>query len=277
MRLVVDVGATKTLMVAFGKERQVLSERQFPTDKIFEDFVNHLISEAKSTAHQGDGKLEAMALAIPGVIDHTTKRIITCGNEDWVNADIVNRLEYALSTKVIIENDAKLGAIGEARLGAGQQYRTVLYITVSTGIGIGVTVDGQLDPALRKSEAGFMQLTHDSQLIPWERFASGKAFRERFGQYGRDVSDPAIWKQYASDIAVGIINLAAIIQPDVIIIGGSMGEHFSKYSQFLEEDLRRLKQSATTVELPSIVAAKDPSRAVINGGIEVIDDYLHKE
>ena len=69
----------------------------------------------------------------------------------------------------------------------------------------------------------------DGELVPWETFASGKAIVRRFGKLASEIDDPAIWKIISRDLALGIIDMAANIQPDVIIIGGGVGTHFKKY------------------------------------------------
>jgi len=274
MRFVVDVGGTKTLVARVNAQRQVVSQTQFPTDLQWKVFLEHLIREVRMMQTPDDSNIEALVLGVPGVIDRASRQLIACGNLSWNKAALCEPLEAALATKVIIENDAKLGAIGEARQVAGRGKRVVLYITISTGIGGGVTVDGHLDPALIDTEIGEILVPYEGTTISWEHLASGQAFVDKYGMLGRDVSDPEIWKDYAPKVALGLIDLAALVQPDIIVIGGSMGEHLPKYAAFLSTELLRLKEQLPTVKLPPVVSASDPTLAVIKGGIEVLCDLL---
>ena len=109
-----------------------------------------------------------------------------------------------------------------------------------------------------------MHFRHDGTLMKWESFASGKAFVERFGKMGAETEagDPA-WDEFAEDLSLGFGSLIAVIEPSVIVVGGSMGEHLPKYHSQLVDAMQKIR--TPVVKMPSILQAKDPSNAVING------------
>jgi glucokinase len=158
-------------------------------------------------------------------------------------------------------------------MGAGVGYDTMLYVTLSTGIGTGATYKGELTNILRRSEGGMMRFEHNGKLMVWEKFASGKAFFEEYGLYGREDDNPEHWQAWAKDVALGFTELMAMLQPNVIVIGGSMGEHIHKYHDFLQAEVN--KQRGDTVDMPIIVGAKHPDTAVINGGFVACQRLLH--
>lgn len=274
MRIIIDVGGTKTLVLAVDSNGKEVSRNRFLTDEDYTEYKAHLTSEMQSMVGSSSDALEGIAVAIPGVIDYQTKHAKALGNRDWKDVDLAEHFEKTFKVPVALDNDANFGAIGEARSGAGQGYRVVLYITISTGIGTGVAVEGQISPALARSEAGAMHFEDQGKLVQWESIASGKAFFEKYERYARDTpaEEVEIWKEYASKLAIGFEELIAIIQPDVIVVGGSMGEHLDKYLPYVIEILDSLDLAVTTV--PPIVAAKNPDEAVINGGIEAVNDLL---
>lgn len=261
------------MLVAADSSGRELGKIKFPTDKDFDVFSEHLIEKIKGWTEQLNQPLQGLAIAMPGVIDYETGIVKAFGNLDWTNVDIVSKLKEHFHVPISIDNDGNYGALGEARSGAGKGHRVVLYVTISTGIGTGITVDGKIDPALAKSEAGHMHFRHEGKLVDWESFASGKAFFEKYKKMGKDtpLGDPS-WAEWAEEVSLGIGSLMAIIQPDVIVIGGSMGEHFHKYSEPLVESIKAVKSDL--VSMPEIVAAHEPNKAVINGGFEAINDSL---
>ena len=259
----VDIGGTKTLVARFNSDGKIEAESEFKTDINYESFLAKLCAEIASICESSQHKLDAIGVAAPGVMDYKTLHFKRFGNLPWQDVDLKVKLENAFSVPVAADNDANIGAISEATIGAGKDYDEVLYITVSTGIGTGITAKQSIDPALANSEGGMMVFPHKEKLTIWEKFASGKAFVERFGVMGKDTDDPKIWQTYARDLSMGIISLIAVIQPDVVVIGGSMGEHFHKYYDFLMDNIKSVK--SPIVELPPIVPANDPHRAVIYG------------
>ena len=141
----------------------------------------------------------------------------------------------------------------------------MLYVTVSTGIGAGLVVDGRIDQAFAGSEAGQLMLAHHDALVPWESFASGSAIVRRYGKMAKDIDpdDHATWKAIARDISLGLIELIAMTQPDIIVIGGSIGVHFARYGDFLRQELK--KYHNPLVPIPPIKAAERPDDAVVYG------------
>lgn len=262
MYVAIDVGGTKTLVAVFDEQGQIKKEKKSPTNKNYEGFFKELVDEIDQLV-ENPSKISAIGVGMPGTMDYEKQIILRYGNLDWHDVDIKHRLEKHYSRPVGLENDANAGAIGEANLGAGKVYDEVLYITISTGIGTGVTVKGRIDPALADSEGGSMHFRHQGKLVRWEKFASGQAFVERYGDIGANVNDSEIWKEYAKDLSLGIGSLIAVIQPEVVILGGSMGAHIKKYRDHLFTALH--EAHSPIIEYPPIIAAERPEKAVIYG------------
>ena len=111
-------------------------------------------------------------------------------------------------------------------------------------------------------------LEHDGTIQKWEDFASGRALKTRYGKLASEIDDPQIWEAYAKDLAPGIEQLLAVIQPDVVIIGGGVGAHFEKFSAPLETELKKLESAM--VRIPPVIKAQRPEEAVIYGCYDLI-------
>jgi glucokinase len=269
MYIAVDIGGTKTLVALFDESGNRIKTERYPTNHDYPTFVNELTSNIKSVA--GQEAIEIISIAVPGHVEDDSGVVKGFGNLDWKNIDIISDLSGNFDAKIIVDNDANLGGLGEATFGAGRGKRKVLYITVSTGIGTGVVVDGKLDPATKESEGGQVLLSQDGKMLTWQKLSSGKAFFEKYGQPGSEIDDPEIWKEFAETLALGIWELSTMIQPDVIVIGGSMGMHFKKYGDFLIEAFSNY--NSPVVDHPSIVQAESPDEAVIIGCYQAAIQY----
>src|SRR5690606_30755257 len=131
---------------------------------------------------------------------------------EWKNEHIARDIERIVGAPVDIENDAKLAGLAEARL-AGEKYKKVLYVTISTGIGIALINDGLIDDAIGDAGGHDMYVEFGGKRITWEKLASGKSIYKQYGKRASEIDDPAIWKLISKKIAVGLIDLIALLQP----------------------------------------------------------------
>lgn len=255
-----DIGGTKTLIALMDDQGKVVRSTKFPTDELFDNFIDKLINHLKSDFISDDVK--GIGLAAPGIINYNSGDGVIFGNLPWHNVPLKSKLVEAFGVPVIVENDANAAAASEANL-LDEPASKVIYVTVSTGIGAGVVIDGQLDKDLSNTEPGHMKLEHEGEVKIWESFASGRAIYEKYGQYARDLEDDQAWQDIAYNIALGLNNLTAVLQPDVFIIGGSIGQYFSKYEHHLKSAMEKLNDKM--YGLPKIVQAKHPEDAVVYG------------
>lgn len=263
MFLAVDIGGTKTLLAVFDGHGHIQRTERFPTPEKYEDFLQQFRTVLAGL--QVDD-FRAAGVAVPGKIDRIHGRGLAFGNLPWRNVPIQADMERLINAPVVIENDANLAGLSEASL-LKNEYRKVLYVTISTGIGTGIIVDGIIAPAFADSEGGDIMVEHRGKLQKWERFASGRAIVRRYGQKAADITDPDTWRQIASDLAVGLLDLIAVVQPEVIIIGGGVGTHFQRYRQFLEADLKEYENPL--LPIPPLREAARPEEAVIYGCYEL--------
>lgn len=254
----IDIGGTKTLIAIFDADGQIVEQVKFPTPQSYDNFKIEL---AKNVASLTTKSFDRAAVALPGRIDRARGVGIHFGNLPWENVPIQSDLEAILSCPVACENDAKLGALGEAMF--APSYNRLTYVTISTGIGVGVVVDGRLDYDVSDGGGKSMLFEHEGVLQPWEAFASGKAIFKKYGKRASDIEDPTIWEQIIDTWVEGFIQLIALTSPDAIIIGGGVGSHFDKYGEKLIETLG--KQQTPMLTIPTILPAKHPEEAVVYG------------
>lgn len=254
----VDIGGSKTLIAVLDDDGVIVERQKFPTP---ENYDALLVEASKVIADLAHHDFRAGSIAAPGKIDRREGIGITFGNLPWSNVPVQADFEKLLACPIVVENDANLAALSEAML--LPDYKKVLYVTISTGIGTGIAVNRTIDPSFADAEGGQLLLEYKGKLTIWEDFASGHAIVERFGKQAVDLDDETAWRRLAHDWARGFIELIAIAQPDIIVIGGSVGAHFDKYGDFLKAELRTFHNPLTPV--PPIQEAARPEDAVIYG------------
>lgn len=263
MYVAVDIGGTKTLVATFTKEGEPTEQIKFPTPPDYGDFIEEL---ADNVAKLSTKEFDLIAVAAPGKIDHGRGYLLAGGNIPWKNAPLQTDLEKKFHTPVILENDAKTAAVAEA-VAAGPDYETVVYITVSTGIGIGVCVNGKLDHTLLDAEPGKMMVEDNDRMVPWESIASGRSIVTTYGKRASDLDDPEAWQRIAHNIAKGLLAIIAIVQPDLIVFGGGVGSHFEKFEQPLLRELQKYENPLAPT--PPLKMSAHPEEAVIYGCYEL--------
>lgn len=203
-------------------------------------------------------KITEIGIAVPGTISET--QIIKSVNLGVKNYNLIQNLKDYIDLPIKIRNDAKCAAIAESKIGALKQYKRSVFLTLGTGIGGAVIIDGKLldTGKLPGCEFGHMIIQRDGiecncgKKGCFEKYSSMKAFKNNLRRElnldettrGQELLDmirkngdnPKIKKvvdEYIEYLSIGISNLVNIFEPEVIGIGGS----FVYFSDVLLEKL----------------------------------------
>lgn len=259
MYLAIDIGGTKTLVASLNNDGVITERIRFETPKKYKDFVVDL---AENVAKLSTDNFLACGVGLPGRLDPKRKIGIAMGNLPWKNIPIFDDIKRVVPCPFVIENDAKLAGLSEAMLLKGK-YDRVLFVTISTGIGVGLIVNQAIDPGLADSEGGQVLVEYGGKMEYWEEVASGEAIVRRYGKRAHDITDKATWDRIAHDIGLGLSDLISVIQPEVVVLGGSVGVYFDRFKEPLLKTLHRYELPITQV--PPIIAASRPDDAVLYG------------
>ena len=152
----------------------------------------------------------------------------------WAGWPLGRSLRDALKLPVVAETDVTAAALGEQRWGAGQGCESLCYLTVGTGIGAGLVIDGAPVHGLMHPEVGHIRVPHDRGRDPfegacpfhgdcWEGLAAGPALAARWGMDADQLDDDhAVWELEASYLALGILAIVLIASPRRMIVGGGV-------------------------------------------------------
>lgn len=135
----------------------------------------------------------------------------------WNGVPIAETLENTLGIPVTVLNDAELAGIGEYTFGAGKGYHSLLYVTVSTGIGKARIVNGVV-----VTEADMLKFSHELvEQLDLEHTVSGTAIKNLYGIDPREL-DETVRMELAEHLAHGLVNSVINFAPECIVLGGAM-------------------------------------------------------
>lgn len=216
--------------------------------------------------------LESLAVASFGPVDFARQAIGKTPKLAWQHFPIVDALASALRVPVLLETDVNAAAIGESLYGAGRGVGTFVYITVGTGIGGGVVVNGETLHGLMHPEVGHLPVRrHPDEpagfagTCPFhgeclEGMACGPAMRTRWGQPAETLPpDHPAWRIEAYYLAQACLSLACVLSPHRIVIGGGVFSGGALY-ELVNEELARLVNGY--LPLPEVVPPELPLPAL---------------
>lgn len=257
MMIAIDTGGTKTLIAKFDSSATLVTKTKIPTPHDQSAYLSAIVHETNLLL-QGEVP-DAISIALPGVIRDGIA--VVCKNLDWYDFDIISQLRpHWPDTPMYLENDANLGGVGAANL-LPQVPEKLLYLTLSTGVGGGFVVNGDIDPALSESEFGDLGLEYNSQLTNWESIASGRAIYHIHPQpLGQD-TEMSIKVEIAKRVSRGLMALLPVLRPSIVVVGGGFGAKYSYIKDLVARELSVLANEYQT----QIITAPHPEEIVAYG------------
>ncbi len=247
----IDIGGTKIAVGLFEQNGKLIAQVACPTqpERDWREAVHEISGLLAQLQKQIGGELEGIGIGCTGPVDPFAGKLLQVDFlPRWEGAEIVADLSEHFGVPVALENDADAAALGEYTWGAGQGTRTFLYVTVSTGIGAGLIVDGKVYRGLDgfHPEIGHHIIDPSGPLCScgahgcWESLASGPAMAEWFientppAQHGSmpitaqkicERHDAFAQKAIAREgyyLGIGLANMVTIFTPEVIALGGGL-------------------------------------------------------
>lgn len=231
----VELGGTKVVCLVGNGPDDVVATERIPTttpgetlDRVAGFLEDHPGLDAVGIASFGPVELR------PGHPAYGT--ITTTPKPHWSGADVLGAVTSVFAGPVGFDTDVNGAALGEWRWGAGQGVRSLVYLTVGTGLGGGALVEGAPVHGLVHPEMGHVPVPrHPADAYPgrcpfhgdcWEGMAAGPAIEQRWGRPGHDLgdlTDEAVAME-AHYLAAGIRSIVYVLAPERVIIGGGVSE-----------------------------------------------------
>lgn len=246
--LAIDIGGTKYSLALFRGGRMV-RRSTYATDVAGGRawMMEHLPAAARGWIQEA--RPQACGIGFGGPVDFASQRVgrsMHVGG--WQDFPLASAFEQALGIRAILDNDANLGALGEFTAGAGRGARLLLYVTLSTGIGAGILLDGKIIRGADSlaGELGHIPLDADGPECScggrgcFEALCSGRAIEAREGRPARELlADAAFRAGYVPALARGLRAALMLLNPDRIVIGGGLSNAGEPLFAELRAELER--------------------------------------
>ncbi len=242
----IDLGGTHVRAAIVADDGTIVARarRRTPVDAPGPDLLPELVDEVRAEA--GGVPVDGAVVGVPGIIDHEAEALVAAPNlpTGWVERLTGSLLGEAMGIPVSLANDADLAAVGEAAFGAGRTHRDVVYVTISTGVGAGIVVDRSLvRGTLSGGEIGHTVIDAEAaragRPATVEALGAGPAIARAAAEAGLAERDSAladlvrsgnpiateVWNRAIGAVAIGVVNLAWLISPQVVVIGGGVGNN----------------------------------------------------
>ncbi|MCK8817202.1 ROK family protein [Natroniella sulfidigena] len=276
----IDLGGTKILTMLVDQQGDIIAKvkRATEADKEPSKIIDNLKQTVVTVTEQagiGLDEVKGIGLGAPGLLDLEQGAIIDTPNLNLKGVQIVEQLKE-FGPAVFLENDANAAAIAEKWFGAGRDVEDLVYVTVSTGIGGGIIVNGEVCHGLGNGgEIGHMTIDPTSKLQCscgnygcWEVLASGTALARRAKEVvisnpdtllrqmvedieqidGAIVAEAArkgdlvaqgLMTELAEYVGLGLANLITIFNPEKIVLGGGVSKSWELLKPTVEETISK--------------------------------------
>jgi len=287
----IDLGGTKILTALADSEGKIISSVKIDTqaalgpDKVIANMIKS-ISLAAKQARVPLSRVSRVGIGAPGPILGQAIIVSPPNLPGWFNVNIKSIMQKKLNKKIYIENDANAAAFGEFCFGAGKGFRNLVYITLSTGIGGGIIIDGKIYTGSigTAGEIGHMVIDQKGPKCGCgnrgclEALAAGPAIAKMAGQKNALEAELAARRgnkrainainTAAKYIGIGIANINNILNPDIFVIGGGVSNMGRLLLDPVKAWAKKYSMEASRKSL-IIVPAKLKNNAGVMGAIAI--------
>lgn len=294
----IDLGGTNIACGLVNENGEIVVKDSIETkaQRDYKEIVADMAKIALKVCSKAEISIEnvkAIGIGSPGTIDSKNGVVIYTNNINFVNTPIREELQKHINLPIYISNDANCAALGEAVAGAAKGYSNVVMITLGTGVGGGIVIDGEIFEGnfSAGAELGHIVIELDGNECTcgskgcWEMYASATALirdtkkailnnnnslmqdmingdidkvsgRTAFEAAKQgDSAALSVVKNYIKYVSVGLININNIFRPEIIIVGGGVSNEGDYLLNPVREIVNRYSYSGDLVPATPIIKA----------------------
>jgi glucokinase len=308
--LAIDIGGTKLAAGIVDTEGRILARGEVPTlaAQGLETVLGRIVELGRnllSRPEVADVPVHRVGVGCAGPVDLKAGLVFNPPNlPGWTRVPLTDHIQRALELPTVLENDANAAALGEFRYGAGRGARSIVYLTVSTGIGGGIILEGKIWHGLKDAagEIGHMTVCPDGPLCGCgsrgclEALASGTSIARRAREAvaaGRqtglseipaltsadvvrlaragDVVAREVWDSAVRYLGIGVAAVITILAPERVVIGGGVTRAGDFLFQPVREEVRQRVKLVPVELVPIVPAALGPDVGILGAAAVALD------
>ena len=293
--LAVDIGGTHFRTGLFDEQGQRLVIAEGDTDRQAgrDWMLSQLAARCHDLVAHSDRPVKACGLSFGGPVDFQRQRVTSVHSSGWQDFELGKWMEQTLGIACRLDNDANAGALGEYHAGAGRGARSMVYVTISTGIGGGIVYEGKLlrGKDYMAGELGHVPVSDSGARCSCggrgclESFSSGGAIEARAREWAQrrpervarmlelsggapitakglmlaaaegDVTAVHILRESTRWLARGLLMVIRMLNPDIIVLGGGVAQSGALLLDTLRTFLDEFASPTITYSTQIITAA----------------------
>ncbi|GAB4349196.1 MAG: ROK family protein [Leptolyngbyaceae cyanobacterium] len=253
----IDLGGTAIKLGRFTQDGTCLQTLRIPTPQPATPKAVLVAMAAAIAEIDPQRKAIAIGVGTPGPADAAGRIARVAINlSGWQDVPLADWLEAKTGRPTVIANDANCAGLGEAWLGAGRWYRNLILLTLGTGVGGAIILDGKLFVGHHGTagELGLITLNPDGPPCnsgnqgSLEQYVSVQAIRRRTGMEPDELGAMALagdskalefWQQYGRDLGAGLASLIYVLTPEAIVIGGGVSASADFFFPSVQAEIER--------------------------------------
>lgn len=283
VRIGVDIGGTDIKIGLVDVHQKLITSVVIPTraERAAEEVIKDIGSAVQELLDRQDIAIDqcvGIGIGCPGTVDRKNGLVRYSNNICWDNVELAKKMGEILPIPVKIANDADCAALGEAVAGAGKEYQDVVMLTLGTGVGSGIILDGEIyeSRSIGGSELGHIVIIENGEQCTCgrkgclEAYASATALkRDAKRATGKEMKPEEIFaaaaqgdallkevvNAYICRLGTGIANIVNIFRPQLVILGGGISSQGETLITPIREIMKEQCFGKDKGELPEIKIA----------------------
>jgi len=278
-----DVGGTNISSAVADQDGNIISRVTIPAgaEREIGEITKDIATSAMNAAEQVGMSVDSFpywGIGMPSCINPRTRLLVHANCFRWRNADVFGYLKKYIKIPIYIENDANCAVLGEQQAGAAKGCDNVLLLTIGTGFGSGIVIDGKIFAGAdgMGAELGHTKLVYDGVQCTCGQYGCAESYcsatalirqmREKTGDYVSDITARGIMDKaengdtvalevvdkYTDYLACGMSTFITILRPELIILGGGVSQSGEFFYDMIRKKLPGRTFSGMEIGVPEI-------------------------
>ncbi len=272
----IDVGGTK-ISVGLVQQGKLIKSHTLPTpvNETKEKVLETIINTVKAL---GDSEFSGIGVGIPGLVDTLKGVVFDVHNiPSFTRVALKTELESAFHRRAEINNDANCFVLGSKHYGKGKRYNNMVGLTLGTGLGGGIILNGRLYEGVGAGAGEFGFLPYKNSIL--EHYCSGQFFQRQYNITGKEASQRALegdtdalqmfW-QFGTHLGEAIKMIAHVFAPEAVMLGGSISWSFDLFKESMWTAISKFPYKHVIDDLV-VMPALGPEIALVGAAFLVLN------
>ncbi|GMT46317.1 MAG: sugar kinase [bacterium] len=276
IKIGIDIGGTK-ICAGLVKDGNILTKETIPTpitenQEVIIESIHSIIKKLNRKNIAGIG------IGVPGLVNTKTGVVYDIQNiPAMIGVSLKEIIEKQWNLPVYINNDANCFALGAINSGYGKKFRNLIGLTLGTGLGGGIVINGKLHQGVGAGAGEFGFLPYKNGIL--EHYCSGQFFQRQYNITGKEASRRALegdadalqmFSQFGTHLGEAIKMVAHVFAPEAVMLGGSISWNFDLFKESMWTAIRKFPYQHVINDLV-VMPALGPEIALVGAAFLVLN------